>query len=201
MAIRRHPPAAPDSHAATSAEGHRLFFALLPDADTRSRLARVATALRADRPGWRAHWIHPDRYHATLHFLGNYPSFRPDLVAAARTAAQIVHAAPFEWTLDHAASFPGRRPPCVLRCSAVPGALQQLWHALHHALALAGQGDRLANDFIPHVTLAYGEEALAEPVAVATVRWQAEDFALLHSVTGQGDHQILGRWPLVPRIP
>lgn len=179
-----------------SMEVHRLFFALMPDAATRERLAAVAAGLKASRPGFRARWIHPDRYHATLHFLGDHAALRPSLVDAAVAAADKVSIAPFAWTLDSATSFRGREPPCVLQGTEVSAPLQQLWQALGKALVLAGQGARLERSFTPHVTLAYSHGAMLGAVGVEPVTWPVAEFALVHHVIGQGAYQILGHWSL-----
>jgi 2'-5' RNA ligase len=177
-----------------STELHRLFFALMPDDATRARLATAAEALRASHSGLRARWINPNRYHATLHFLGDHAALRPTLVDGAIAAADKIQAAPFAWTLDNASSFRGREPPCVLRGAEVPGPMQQLWQTLRHALALAGQAGHLERNFTPHVTLAYSHGTMLEPAAIAPVTWQVTDFVLVHNVVGQGSYQILGRW-------
>jgi 2'-5' RNA ligase len=175
-------------------EMHRLFFALMPDDDTRAQLAATAEALRASHSGLRARWINPSRYHATLHFLGDHPALRPTLVDGAIAAADKIHADPFAWTLDNAASFRGREPPCVVRGEEVPVPMQQLWQKLGHALALAGQGSHLERNFTPHVTLAYSHGTMLELAAIAPVTWQVTEFVLVHSVVGQGSYQVLGSW-------
>ncbi|MDE3072975.1 MAG: 2'-5' RNA ligase family protein [Pseudomonadota bacterium] len=179
---------------AQPAATHRLFFALVPDPATRERLAHVGEALAANRPGLRR--VHPARYHATVHFLGNDTALRSGLVDAAVAAAGTVRGAPFAWTLDGVASFHGRQPPCVLRGTATPAGLQQLWHRLGQALLLNGLGGHLERRFIPHVTLAYSEGALLEPAPIAPIVWPVADFALLHSVVGQGGYRTLGCWAL-----
>ena len=201
MSIRQIQPGAGQldllggAHAVT-AELHRLFFALLPDPDTRAALGQAADALRAGQPQLRARWVQPDRYHATLHFMGDHAALRPDIVAAASAAADRVHASAFEWTLDSAASFRGREPPCVLLASEVPAPLRQLWQALGQALALAGQGRHGQHAFAPHVTLGYARAALGQSLAVAPVAWPVREFALIHHVVGHGPYRVLGRWPL-----
>ncbi|OOG38262.1 2'-5' RNA ligase [Rhodanobacter sp. C05] len=178
-------------------EVHRLFFALMPDAAICERLAAVAAGLKAARPGLRARWIHPDRYHVTLHFLGDHASLRPSLVDGAKAAADKVRATPFTWTLDTATSFRGREPPCVLQGVETCEPLQQLWQALGKALALAVHGVRLERNFTPHVTLAYSHGAMLPELAVEPVTWPVTEFALIHHVVGQGAYQTLGRWPLL----
>jgi 2'-5' RNA ligase len=199
MAIRQN---LPDIHQSdllggiASTEMHRLFFALMPDAATREQLAAVAAGLKTARPGLRARWLQPDRYHATLHFLGNHAALRPSLVDAAMAAADKVSLARFAWTPDSAASFRGREPPCVLQAAEISAPLQQLWQMLGKTLALAGQGAHLERGFTPHVTLAYSHGVMLEAVEVEPVMWPVAEFALVHHVVGQGAYQILGRWSL-----
>ena len=121
---------------------------------------------------------------------------RPDIVNAAKAAADSIHMAPFEWTLDHATGFHGRQPPCVLRSSLVPGPLQQLWQDLRRALLLGGQGSHLERTFTPHVTLAYSHAMLLQATAIEPVSWRVDEIALIHSVVGQPQQQVLARWSL-----
>jgi 2'-5' RNA ligase len=182
---------------ARPAEVHRLFLALLPDAATRARLAQVAETLRAGHPGLHARWVNPARYHATLHFLGDHATLRQDQVDAAMAAAgRLVGVSAFEWGLDHASSFRGRQPPCVLRSIHMPEPLQQLWQDLRHALVLAGQGRHVERSFTPHVTLAYGQGMLPETALIESVAWPVTQVGLIHSVVGQQDYQVLANWSL-----
>jgi 2'-5' RNA ligase len=184
---------------ARPAEVHRLFFALLPDAATRARLAQAAQLLHARHPGLRARWVNPARYHATLHFLGDYALPRQDVIDAAVAAAGKLRMVPFGWVLHEAASFQGRQPPCVLRSSSVPEPLQRLWQDLRHALVLAGQGRHVARSFTPHVTLAYGHGTRLDVTPIEPVAWRVERLALVHSVVGQPDYQVLAEWSLQDR--
>lgn len=182
--------------AVASAEIHRLFFALLPDAGARERVAALAQACRVHHPELRARWVDPARYHATLHFLGDHAALRTDVVDAVIAAAARVRSAAFEWTPDTLASFRGREPPCVLRGEHTPVPLQQLWQTLGLELARVGQAAHREREFTPHVTLGYGRSALPQPVAVEPVDWPVREFALVHHVVGQGVHRVLARWPL-----
>ncbi len=201
MAIRPTPSDQPQldllgAAGARPAEVHRLFFALLPDATTRARLAQAAQALKASHPGLRARWVNPARYHATLHFLGDHALLRQDVVDAATAAAGELRMAPFEWVLHEAAGFHGRQPPCILRSSRVPEPLQQLWQDLRRALVLVGQGRHVARSFTPHVTVAYSHAALLDATPIEPVAWWVERVALVHSVVGQQDYQVLAEWSL-----
>ncbi|WP_266182836.1 2'-5' RNA ligase family protein [Dyella humicola] len=172
---------------------HRLFFALLPGEAVSGRIERAARDVAATQH-LRARLIRPSRYHATLHFLGDHPLLRSDIVTAAITAAGKVHSSPFELVLDHAAGFHGREPPCVLRCSNMPSALQTLWQDLRQSLMLAGLGAQLSRNFTPHVTFAYSRGALPQPAPIDPITWRVEGFALLHSVVGGGEYRTLDAW-------
>jgi len=180
-----------------AAQVHRLFFALLPDEATRSRIEKAATDAAAAQ-SLRVRMIRPARYHATLHFLGDHPSLREDIVSAAAAAADRVYAHPFELVLDGASGFHGREPPCVLRCTQTPPALQALWQDLRDALLRAGLGGHLSRSFTPHVTYAYSRGAVPQPVPLAPLHWRVEGFSLLHSVVGGGDYQTLKTWRFPP---
>lgn len=179
-----------------SAPVHRLFFALLPDASTRQQLQQAAQALRSDHAELRARWINPARYHATVHFLGDHAGLRQDVVDAASKAASKLRIPSFEWVLDSAVSFHGRQPPCVFRAAVVPAPLQRLWDELRHLLILLGQGRHIERSFSPHVTVAYSQGAMLEHSVIEPVPWRVDAIALVHSVVGQADYEILARWTL-----
>ncbi|MBE1159805.1 RNA 2',3'-cyclic phosphodiesterase [Dyella acidiphila] len=177
-------------------ETHRLFFALMPDEPVRYRIQQAARSLAEQHPELRARWTRPERFHATLNFLGDYPQLPMELVTLAKLAADNVHAPSFAWTLDYVASFRGREPPCVLRGSMVPPLLLSLWQEVEQALAQIGVHRRAERPFTPHVTLAYARRELPQSVPVEPISWQVQHLLLIHSVVGKGHYQLLGRWPL-----
>lgn len=177
-------------------ETHRLFFALMPDAATRHAINHAAAQVQQQYPKLRARWVKPERFHATMNFLGDYPALPDDVMKNAIAAADGLHAAPFTWTLDYAASFRGREPPCVLRGTHLPELLPSLWRDLHAALIQTGLKLRAERQFTPHVTLAYGRHELPEPAPVTPIVWQVDRFVLVHNVVGKGSYQILGNWTL-----
>lgn len=138
--------------------------------------------------------IRPSRYHLTLHFLGDHALLRQDIVKAAIAAADKVAMHPFELVLDQSAAFHGREPPCVLRCTQVPEGLQRLWEGLRQALLLAGLGAQLSRSFTPHVTYAYSRGGLPQAAPMAPIAWTVDGLALLHSVVGGGEYEVLRTW-------
>lgn len=177
-------------------ETHRLFFALMPEAAQRQAISDAARVVQQQHPQLRARWVKPERFHTTLNFLGDYPAVPDDVLEKAMTAAGGLKAEPFSWTLDYAASFRGREPPCVLRATLVPEPLLALWRDLQASLAHAGLRLRAEHPFTPHVTLAYGRQALPMATPITPITWRVERFVLIHNVVGRGHYQILGGWEL-----
>jgi len=176
----------------------RLFFAIFPDAETAAGIARHAATLRAShqlsgRP------LAPERFHVTLHHLGDHAGLPESLIAAASAAAAKLMTPPFEASFDCVASFAGhaRRRPCVLRSQAEESnaPLFALQGALGDRLRAAGLGRYIERRFTPHVTLLYDERTLA-PEAVIPIGWRVREFALIHSLLGKNEHRVLRRWSL-----
>jgi 2'-5' RNA ligase len=178
---------------------HRLFFALAPDAQGRRAINHAAALVQQRHPQLRARWVKPERFHATLNFLGDYPAMPGEVIDNAMAAAARLRAEAFAWTLDYVSSFHGREPPCVLRGVRVPEALPRLWRDLHALLGEAGLPLRVERMFTPHVTLAYARQVLPEPMPVTPIIWQVDHFVLVHSVVGRGNYRILGSWTLPGR--
>jgi len=177
-------------------EVHRLFFALMPDEAVVAKISRVAATLKAEHASMRTRWIPPARYHATMHFLGDHPMLREDMVRSARLAGDALAGASFEWVLDYAATFHGREPPLVLRSTTVPEPLQQLWQRLRETLIRAGLGAHVERSFTPHVTLGYSHGATLASAPVEPVHWRVDRLALIHSVVGRREYQVLHQWML-----
>ncbi|HEX7815655.1 2'-5' RNA ligase family protein [Dyella sp.] len=176
------------------AQIHRLFFALVPDDVLRQRFARAADVLRGDQT-IRARWVVPARYHATLHFLGDFPQWRQDVADAAKAAADKVGPRSFDWTLDYLAGFRGRQPPCVLRGTEVPVDLVRLWQDLREALIRAGAGSHIGGgNFTPHVTLGYSHGTVPDIAQIEPILWRVKGYALIHSIVGEHEYRVLGRW-------
>jgi 2'-5' RNA ligase len=174
---------------ASSGSG-RLFFAVLPDADTAARIHRLAQALKCAHKFDRK-TIEPQLLHVSLFFLGELSE---QIVRIAREAAAEVRVQPFQLWFDRSASFrgrPGSRPFVLVGDEGVDR-LRSLRRAL--GVALAGKGlRRLAKrDFTPHVTILYADRNVEE-YPIAPIGWTVNEFVLIHSMHG---HAHLARWPL-----
>ncbi|TAL24088.1 MAG: 2'-5' RNA ligase [Aquabacterium sp.] len=173
-----------------------LFFALMPPAPAAQALTRLALELR-ERHGLQGKPLDEDRFHLSLHGLGQYAGLPPDLVSRAREAAATVESAPVEVSLDQAMSYgnPRERHPIVLATLVPSAGLLELHRRLGRALAHAGLGRHLTRSLSPHVSLAYVHRVLPQE-AVTPVAWTATEFTLVHSFPGLHRHTHLGRWPL-----
>jgi 2'-5' RNA ligase len=178
-------------------EIHRLFFALRPDSAIVPDIVRAVDTVKATKL-IRGSWLAASKHHLTVHFLGDYPALSAAIVERAKSAAASVKFAPFEFVLDSASSFCGRRQsPCVLRCSPdSETALQSFWRELGEALIPTGLGALLERRFMPHLTIAYGDNVLAEPIPVSPIVWQVNEFVLIDSHVGRSNHEVLDRWRL-----
>ena len=85
----------------------RLFFAIFPDAAAASRIAGLVQRLRSEH-GLKGNPLGTERFHITLHHLGDYAGLPQGVVADAIRAAAIIAMPQFEVTFDRAVSFHGR---------------------------------------------------------------------------------------------
>lgn len=177
-----------------SAPLHRLFFALLPSASERAQVANVADGLRASHPHTR--WVNPERYHLTLHYLGETSGPREDWIARAREAAEGFNGEAFHLQLDHLLPLGNpRRPALTLAASSSPAELIGFWRGLQERLIRAGFKDHLGRSFMPHLTLGYSEPQPETP-AVAPIDLAPTGFVLVQSIEGRADYSFLGHWRL-----
>ncbi|MDB5847971.1 MAG: hypothetical protein JWP29_1723 [Rhodoferax sp.] len=189
-----------------SAPGHvsdRLMFAVYPTPPTAvCRIAPLAQRLRTQL-SLRGKPIATERFHSTVHYLGDYAGLPPDLLANAREAGSAVKMKPFQVTFDRAASFdtkPSNRPLVLRGGSGEKGGkgvegLRNFHDALGHAMQRVGLGRWALPQFTPHITLLYDDQAVDE-VPTEEVSWPVTEFVLVHSLLGGSSHVPLARWTL-----
>ena len=174
----------------------RLFFAIFPDPHTAARIAQLARRLRSEH-ALKGQPLETQRFHVTLHYLGSYAGLPKDIVAKASAAAQTVAIPQFDVAFDHAASFSRKRrdSPFVLLGEDGVAALIAFQQALGVTLEHAGFEGLVKSHYTPHLTLLYGDHAVASQ-PVETIRWSVSEFVLVHSLLGQTQYLRLARWPL-----
>ena len=173
----------------------RLFFAVFPDRVTALRIAKLAHQLRGIH-GLKGRPLAADRYHVSLHHVGDYAGLPEGVVSAASRAASGAVMPRFAVAFDRAASFRGRpgNQPLVLRGDDGVIGLTMLQDAVGSALEMAGLGPR-APHYTPHLTLLYGDRFVADH-PVEPVGWTVHEFVLVHSLLGRSRYLPLARFAL-----
>jgi 2'-5' RNA ligase len=176
----------------------RLFYALFPDPETSLSIDRFRNQFIYENHLTGA-LIKTERLHVSLHHVGDYKRLRTKFTYAAELAGKTVSMRPFEInfrfikTLQSAPSFNGRpaRRPLVLL-----GEGDKPLFELHSMLgaAMAKNGLRAAEYFLPHMTLLYGSTAVPVQL-IEPIRFTAREFKLIHSELGLTQYHEKGSWP------
>jgi 2'-5' RNA ligase len=170
---------------------HRVFFAARPDELTGARMARFTSRLAQEQP-LRGRPMHRSRLHATVGMVGIWPEAPPaDAIDLARRIGAQIAMRPFKVTFKRLQSWRRSNGPLVLvgDDDEVIG-LNSLHDALYETCGL-----RAEPYFCPHISLIWSRDSAPER-AVEPFSWMVREFVLIHSVYGQGRHEVLGRWPL-----
>jgi 2'-5' RNA ligase len=171
----------------------RFFFAVIPDLETRQRIAAAAQALDLEPP---SRPVPPENYHMTLAFVGEAPESQ---AAALRRIGGSQRVRRFDVRFD-AYEYWQNSGVVVAAAREFPAELEQWWQQLHadlaqHHLALNPNPTRLR----PHVTIA--RKVMQAPVlqAMSAVVWKMQSFSLLHSNSGapQPIYTVVDTWPLL----
>lgn len=165
----------------------RLFFAVLPDEETRMRIAEKARHLRLSH-GLTGRGVRPEHFHVTLCHVGDSVGLSRDLVDHVRECAANVVMPSFQVCFDRAESF--RNGALVLRGEDGTIGLEILQQRLSDALA--GQALK-ARRFTPHVTLLRDGHRVPEQW-VGPIEWTVREMVLVHSLLGRTTHRHLARW-------
>jgi RNA 2',3'-cyclic 3'-phosphodiesterase len=172
----------------------RLFFGLWPSNELR---ARIAAAVEPIIDPAQARKIPPANLHITLAFLGAVPS---DKLTAVMEAASQIDAAPFLLSIERVEVWRGANVLCLIPapCSALDEMVERLRFNL-----LARQVEPDQKEFRPHITVAREWRSQSGEGPIGPLEWSAKDFVLVESevVSGRSDYRIIGRWPLVARLP
>jgi 2'-5' RNA ligase len=171
----------------------RYFFALLPDAEAKSRIESLAhdlhKQLRPVRP-----LREPDQYHVTLRGIAAPDGPFGQSIAMARTVADAIRKTSFAVMFNQAASF-GAAPNYAFSLTtradllAANSLSATLLDALRHA-GLKVDG----SSFQPHVTVFYDPKR-REPIDVPPLSWYVREFVLIESIDNR-KYVILDSWPL-----
>jgi 2'-5' RNA ligase len=169
----------------------RLFFAVMPDPETRERIAAAAISMRLDSD---ARLVPPHNYHMTLAFIGEVPARQVPTLQRIGAAQRM---APCSLRIDAYEFWP--KPKVVVGATqTLPAALERLWRQLHRDLA-EHQWALDPQQLRPHVTLARKVSQAPVLQAMSAFDWLVRDFSLVRSDTGgiQSAYTVLDTWSLL----
>ncbi|MFT3955350.1 MAG: 2'-5' RNA ligase family protein [Piscinibacter sp.] len=184
------------------ARTHRLFFAVRPDTTAAARATTQRQRIQ-DAYALRGGAVATERLHVTLHWLGDHAGELPtESIGAALAAGARIETGPFGVVFDRLVSL-GRetRPgPVVLTGGTGLKALRAFQRALGAELTALGLGRWVRTAFRPHLTLFYPRPArYVTAEAIDGVAWEVDELLFIDSHVNEGEHEVLGRWPLSPR--
>ena len=173
----------------SAAERSRVFFALWPEPETQSQLARLGKALHLEMGG-RA--TRESSIHLTLAFLGDVSAEQLDVLH--RIAADVVFQ-PFTMSIDRSGCF-AQSKVAWLAPRTTPLPLLSLVEQLEAELKQAGF--RLEErPYTPHITVVRDAKCKRIEASLVPVEWQVEDFVLVRSQPGKqpSPYSTIGCWP------
>ena len=154
----------------------RLFFALWPEDDLRTRIVR---ATRAEVRGTGGKPTPPENLHMTLHFIGTVPE---ELVDSLIERVAALPLDPFELTLGQYGYWQRART-LWLGVRETPPALAALARDIGGISRELGL-PRERRAFIPHMTLARKVNRLTPREPPPPMDWPVHEFVLVQSVLG-----------------
>jgi len=172
----------------------RLMFLLYPDPATAETIAREARRLK-DALNLRGAPLLTDRFHITLHHLGDYVGLPRDLVRKGEDAGRALATASFEVAFDRAISFANRPGNNPFTLQGGEGVQDLISFQRKLGLEMAKTGLKPDKQFLPHITLLYdGQVVPAQDIE--PIRWTVNRFVLVQSKLGQTQHIVLKAWDL-----
>lgn len=176
---------------------NRLFFALLPNPETRAAIVKATKDLTMMIPHYGKP-VRDENLHLTLMFLGDAVPASEQQAAIA--AAECVAVGPLTMELDHGATFPGSPSTWWLGSRTAFPALLELRRQLQSAIVERKVTfDR--QRFSPHVTIVRQAQSRLPNTTIKPIRWRCEYFSLMRSPidTPGGIYETLATWPLEAR--
>ncbi len=168
----------------------RLFFAVLPDAQTADEIANRAWRLRMSH-GLSGKPLQKEHFHVTLFHAGGGFGFPSELVEVLTERAAQVAMPPFRVAFDRVMSF--RNGALVLSGDDSVIGLEVLQQRLSDVL---DGRPRPARPFTPHLTLLRDSQRVAKH-PIEPISWTVREVILVHSLLGRTMHRHLARLPLV----
>jgi 2'-5' RNA ligase len=162
-----------------------IFLAIFPDAEAGPRIAGLSSQL-----GLQGTAVLPHRLHVSLHWVKDHAA-PAAVVDAAKSAAAAVDMPCFRIAFDRVQSFNGEtKVPVVLA-----GGDELVGLLMLREMLVARLGHRAKPGFTPHLTFLYRDRHTPE-IAIAPVSWIVREMALVQSLSGKHEYELLARFPL-----
>lgn len=169
----------------------RLFLGIRLDAQAAYSARQVAWNLR-NRHHLKSWPQRKSMLHVTLRHIGDFNGIPGGLVERVSEAALSVMTRPFDVEFDRVESF--RNCIVLIGEGGVVG-VRRLENDLSEALEI-GKIREPSRHFKPHVALMYDLTAIPTETLRQPVRWKVEEFALIHSLLSQSQHNVLETYSL-----
>jgi 2'-5' RNA ligase len=171
-----------------------VYFAFKPEPDVIDQVVPVGNHVRA-KHGLTG-IVSPSVLHMTICGIGYFPVLPEKRVETACRVAGRQITKPLEMILNRVRThrnWTGKPPLVAFADSGVPR-VDLFRHAFIADLRRSGFSftKKLPD---PHMTLFYDHHVIAEE-PIDPIRWVVRDFVLVHSIYGEGRHEVLGQWPL-----
>lgn len=175
---------------------NKLLMAIKPGWEDALRIARFGSEV-SEKLGLRGRLVTPELLHFTLHYIGLFPEVPDGVVDIATACGDTVSMPPFTVSLNKMMSFrrPRGRPPIVLCGDDGVLGLRILYRTLGDALRTRTFGRWQPRPFEPHMTLTYEGMAI-ETLDIEPITFTINEFLLVNSLVGKGQHVPLARWQL-----
>ncbi len=174
----------------------RVFFAIWPDSDAKTRLVRLGRSLQGES-GCTGRATKVENIHLTLVFVGEVEPAR--LATLCRVAGEIPTSAAraFDLMIEKIGYWK-HKGILYTALGSVPDELLDLVSTLRGAVADAGFVLE-SRPYVPHVTLMRNASCPSLPELMGPIRWQVREWMLVRSEqTSDGPiYAPVGRWPLI----
>ena len=187
-------PAAPALPGLEYGRTHKVFFALQPEVEAAAEAYAIPNRINLIVP--KRCLVPQENLHATLHLIAQQEGIPRSLIETACEPIRAVNTSQFDVIFDRLENFvlDPPRHALVLLCDHGLEPLIDLHRQIGTALRQLGF-KRIGKSFVPHVTLAYNTEPFATP-PITPISWTVNQFVLIESPHGKGEHLIQGRWML-----
>lgn len=183
-----------------AASHYRSFYSILPPPKLAQELEDRAE--RWARPRGVRRVTAADRLHISLNRLPDGELTAPELLDDAIEVGASVRRPSFELCFDVMEAWNGhkdesgrRQYAIVLRCSAPPRGAEDLYRDLRKEMGRYGLPVGPLK-FEPHITVWYQYNPMASKRLTQPIRFRADRFWLVHSITGAKRLEHIASWPL-----